>query len=70
MTTIPFVPKTSDLFTIRQSGNVGKEIVSPRGKVVAWAVDPLFGDLICLLLNEFMVNDDFFDAIFAKKDFS
>lgn len=58
------------LFTVRQSGNVGQEIVSPRGNVVAWTVDPIFGHLICLLVNEFMVNDDFFDTILSKKDYS
>jgi hypothetical protein len=70
MTTIPFPSKTSNLFTVRQSGNVGQEIVSPRGNVVAWTVDPLFGQLVCVLVNEFLLNDDVFDAIFAKKDFS
>ena len=68
MTTSPFPSKSSNLFTVRQSGNGGSEIISPRGKVVAWNVDPLFGQLVCVLVNEFMVNDNFFDAIFAKKD--
>lgn len=69
MTTIPFPSTTSRLFSIRQSGSVGLDIISPSGKVVAWNVDPLFGRLVCVLVNEVMVNDDFFDAIFAKKDF-
>ena len=70
MTTIPFVPKTSSLFRVRQSGNPGLEIISPSGKVVAWNVDPLFGHLVCVLVNEVMVNDDLLDAMLAKEDFS
>jgi hypothetical protein len=70
MTTASFTLNSSNLFTARQSGNVGQEIVSPRGNVVAWTVDPVFGHLICRLVNEFMVNDDFLDAMLAKEDFS
>ena len=70
MTIVPFTPNTSDLFTVRQSGNVGQEIVSPRGNVVAWTVDPVFGHLMCRLINEFMVNDDFLAAMLAKEDLS
>jgi len=66
MTTIPFVPKTSSLFRVRQSGNPGLEIISPSGKVVAGNVDPLFGHLVCVLVNEFMVNDYFLDAILRR----
>ena len=70
MTTIPFAPNASSLFTVRQSGNVGQEVVSPRGEVVAWTVNPVFGHLICRLVNEFMVNDDFLAAMLAKEDLS
>ncbi len=70
MTTIPFVPTTSSRFTVRQSGNVGQEIVSPCGTIVAWTVDPVFGYLMCRLVNEFMVNDDFLAAMLAKEDLS
>jgi len=61
---------TPDLFTVRQSGNVGQEIVSPRGKVVAWTVDPVIGHLICRLANEFLVKDDFLAAMLTKEDLS
>ncbi len=57
-------------FTLKQSGNIGQEIVSPRGNVVAWTVDPILGHLISRLLNEFLVNDNFLDAMLAKEDFS
>lgn len=70
MTTISFASNTSGLFTVRQSGSVGQEIVSPRGNVVAWTVDPVFGHLMCRLVNEFLVNDDFLAAMLAKEDLS
>jgi hypothetical protein len=70
MTTIPFTPNTSNLFSVRQSKNVGPELVSLCGNVVAWIADPILGHLICRLLNEFLVNDDFLDAMLAKEDFS
>ena len=40
---------------------------------MAWifhVLDPVFGHLICRLVNEFLVNDDFLDALLAKEDFS
>ena len=61
---------TPDIFTIRQSGNVGQEIVSPCGNVVAWTVDPVFGHLVCRLVNEFLVNDDLLAAMLTKEDLS
>ena len=68
MKTTPLAPNAPDLFTVRQSGNVGQEIVSPRGNVVAWTVDPVFGHLMCRLVNEFLVNDDFLGVMLAKED--
>jgi hypothetical protein len=50
---------TAPLFTLKQSGMIGQEIISPRGKVVAWTVDPLIGNVLCRFLNEVLANDNF-----------
>lgn len=49
-------------FTIRQSGNIGLEVLSPRGKVVAWATDRIIARIVAERLNEF------FDAPAADED--
>lgn len=47
-------PREDQHFTIRQSGNIGLEIVSPRGKVVAWATDRIIARIVAERLNEFL----------------
>jgi hypothetical protein len=44
--------RQQDQFRIRQSGFIGLEIVSPRGKVVAWTVDGIVAHVIADRLNE------------------
>jgi hypothetical protein len=38
-------------FTVRRTGNVGLEIVSPNGVVMAWTTDEVIGAVLCDLLN-------------------
>jgi hypothetical protein len=38
-------------FQVRQSGNVGQEIVNQEGKIVCWTTDPVIAALICKLLT-------------------
>ncbi len=45
--------KTTDpRFSVRDNGSIGLEIVSPRGQVVAWTVDPVVAQVISSHLNE------------------
>jgi len=37
--------------TIRKTGNVGLEIVSPNGIVTAWTTNEVVGIMLCELLN-------------------
>jgi hypothetical protein len=56
-------PITEAHFAVRQSGAVGLEIVSPRGKVVAWTVDPDVARIIASQLNEIVAfSRDFGDG--------
>lgn len=51
-------PTTETKFGVRQSGSIGLEIVSPRGKVVAWTVDPDVAQIIVSHLNEIVFFPD------------
>lgn len=55
-------------FTLRQSGNIGQEIISPRGSILAWTTDALFGELIVRILNTTILDDESLDAIFGDDD--
>ena len=39
-------------FSIRQSGNIGQEILDQDGKIIAWTTDAWIAQVICKLLNE------------------
>lgn len=53
-------------FAIRQSGNIGQEILSPRGNIIAWTTDAVFGAFIVRILNETNVGDEPLEAIFGE----
>jgi hypothetical protein len=58
---------TTQGFTLRQSGNIGQEIISPRGVILAWTTDPVFGTFIVRFLNDLSSDDDVFEAIFGEE---
>ena len=39
-------------FTVRQSGNIGQEILDQDGTVVAWTTDTWLAQVVCKLLTE------------------
>ena len=39
-------------FTVRQSGNIGQEILDQDGTVVAWTTDAWLAQVICNLLSD------------------
>ena len=41
-----------DAFTVRQSGNIGQEILDQDGTIVAWTTDAWLAQVICKLLTE------------------
>ena len=57
-----------DAFNLRQTGNIGQEIISLTGKVVAWTTDPVFGAFICRILNDVCSNEESLEAIFGDDD--
>ena len=42
----------NESYTLQQSGNIGQEIISPEGKVIAWTTDPVIGALLKSILNK------------------
>jgi hypothetical protein len=42
---------TLEPFVIRQSGNIGQEIVNQDGKTIAWTTDVWVAQVVCRLLN-------------------
>ena len=53
-------------FTLRQSGNLGQELISPCGTILAWTTDAVFGAFICRVLNGLIQTDDPMAAIFGE----
>jgi hypothetical protein len=45
-------PPPPATFWVRQSGNVGQEIIDQDGRVIAWTTDDWTARVICKLLNE------------------
>jgi hypothetical protein len=43
---------THEPFAIRQSGNIGQEILDQGGTIIAWTTDVWAAQVICKLLNE------------------
>lgn len=39
-------------FSVRQTGEVGQEILDPNGQVIAWTLDHVLAALIATLLTE------------------
>ena len=39
-------------FTVRQSGNIGQEILDQDGNTIAWTTDAWSAQVICKLLTE------------------
>ena len=37
---------------MRQSGNIGQEILDQAGKIIAWTTDVWLAQVICKLLND------------------
>ena len=54
-------------FWVRLSGNVGQEIVSPRGKILAWTTDPAFAAFICRVCNDVFADDDPMGPVFGEE---
>ena len=65
MTNIIAFPKG---YMLRQSGNIGLEIISPTGKILAWTTDPAFGAFMCRVMNDVFSNDDPLEAVFGETD--
>ena len=59
---------TTTSFTLQQSGNIGQEIISPRGNILAWTTDPVFGAFIVRILNALYSDDEPLEAIFSGDD--
>jgi hypothetical protein len=55
-------------FTLQQSGNIGQEVISPRGNILAWTTDPIFGAFIVQVLNAIFSYDEPLEAIFEGND--
>ena len=58
---------TTHGFTLRQSGNIGQEIISPRGVILAWTTDSVFGTFIVRFLNDLSSDGEAFEAIFEEE---
>ena len=56
------------VFTLRQSGNLGQELISPCGTILAWTTNAVFGALVCRVLNELIQTDDPMAAIFGEVE--
>ena len=54
-------------YWLRPSGNVGQEIISPRGRIIAWTTDPVFGSFICRVCNDILTDDVPMEPIFGKE---
>lgn len=54
-------------FILRQSGNIGQEIISPRGNTLAWTTDPVFGTFMVRILNDLYSDGDALEAIFEEE---
>ena len=54
------------LFTLRKSGNIGQEIISPGGRILAWPTDQMFGAFMCRILNDGCSDDDPLAEIFGE----
>ena len=39
-------------FTVRQSGNIGQEILDQDGNTIAWLTDAWLAQVVCKLLND------------------
>ena len=39
-------------FTVRQSGNIGQEILDQDGNTIAWMTDTWLAQVICKLLSD------------------
>ena len=39
-------------FTVRQSGNIGQEILDQDGNTIAWTTDAWLAQVICKLLSD------------------
>jgi hypothetical protein len=45
-------PEIIGSFAIRQSGNIGQEILDADGRIKCWTTDPWLAQVICKLLTE------------------
>lgn len=54
-------------FTLRLSGNIGQEIISPRGNILAWTTDADFGAFLCRILNDLYSDDVELEGIFEEE---
>ena len=58
---------TTHGFILRQSDNIGQEIISPRGNILAWTTDPVFGTFMVRILNDLYSDDDPLRLIFGEE---
>lgn len=54
-------------FTLQHSGNIGQEIISTRGVILAWTTDPVFGAFIVRFLNDLSSDGEALEAIFEEE---
>ncbi len=59
---------TNESYILINSGNIGQEIISPQGKVIAWTTDPLIGAFLTRVLNELYSDENLADTIFGDND--
>lgn len=54
-------------FSLHQTGNIGQEIISPSGNIIAWTTNPVFGAFIVRILNAVYSDNDPLEAIFGGE---
>lgn len=57
----------NESYKIQQSGNIGQEIISSQGKVIAWTTDPVIGALLISILNKYDL-ETIFDSGDTQKE--
>lgn len=54
-------------FSLHQTSNIGQEIISPSGNIIAWTTNPVFGAFIVRILNAVYSDNDPLEAIFGGE---
>jgi len=58
----------SERFILRPSGNIGQELISPKGKILAWTTDAVFGTFLVRILNEYRAAPETAAAIYEEEN--